>query len=340
MCNIITNMENVCFDIPVVLFTFKRSDTVIKILDVLRKVSPTKIYLFSDGPRNEKEKEIVDNVRYEIEKNINWECELIKKYFETNQGVFNQIGLGALDVFKKEKKAIFIEDDNLPCESFFDYCKDLLEKYEKNENILWICGTNYETDSSYLPFDYTFTQHMLPCGWASWSSKFSKYYQISFSKLKDKSIRKKLKNNYEFKSLYRQQIRNFKAELYREEHKLRFASWDFHMAYTIRLFNLYGIAPKYNQICNIGVDIHSTHGGVSMNMPNTAKFCGVPFKKIFFPLKHPNKIEKNFEFEKNTCKTILAPLYIRLLFPITTLVKKILGVYPDKSLYSILRRKK
>ena len=319
------------FQIPVVLFTFKRSNTLERIFNVLREVNVSKIYLFSDYGRNDEEKALVDKTREAILKMIDWDCEVIKMFASENQGVFNSIGMGAKRVFEKEEKAIFLEDDNLPESSFFRYCEEMLNKYEDNEKVLWICGTNYEIESKYLDTDYVFTKHMLPCGWASWSKKFNKYYLTSFSILNDKANRKKIKKAYENRWLYRQQIRSFRCEKYREEHQRRYLSWDFHMALSLRYFDMYGIAPKYNQIRNIGIDDFSTHGGTSTKKPNTAKFCEIPTHPMPEQMKGPDSVEINKVFEKNITKAVLAPLYIRLLFPVITITKKILRMYPDKS---------
>ena len=319
------------FLIPVVLFTFKRSNTVERILKVLKEVGVSKLYLFSDGGRSDEEQALVNQTREEILKMIDWDCEVIKMFAESNQGVFNQIGMGAKKVFEQEEKAIFLEDDNLPEPTFFRYAEEMLNKYENNEQVLWICGTNYESESNYLDTDYVFTKHMLPCGWASWSNKFNKYYLTSFSILNDKANRKKIKKAYEYKWLYRQQIRNFRMEKYREDHGRRFLSWDFHMALTLRFFNLYGIAPKYNQIRNIGIDDFSTHGGNSTKKPNTAKFCEIPTHPMPEEINGPKCVCVNKEFEKRFTKIVLVPLYIRLLFPVITFLKKILRMYPDKS---------
>lgn len=319
------------FTVPVVLFTFKRSNTVERILKVLKEVNVSKIYLFSDGGRNDEEKVLVNKTREEILKMIDWDCEVIKMFKDDNQGVFNQIALGAKSVFEKEEKAIFLEDDNLPEPSFFRYAETMLNKYQDDEKVLWVCGTNYEEESRYLNTDYVFTKHMLPCGWASWSHKFNKYYLTSFAILNDKTNRKKIKKAYEYKWLYRQQIRNFRCEKYREDHNRRFQSWDFHMALTLRYFDLYGIAPKYNQIRNIGIDDFSTHGGNSIKKPNTAKFCEIPTHPMPEDMKGLESVSLNKEFEKHFTKIILVPLYIRLLFPFITFTKKLLRMYPDKS---------
>ena len=319
------------FNIPVVLFTFKRSNTVERILIVLKEVNVSKIYLFSDNGRNDEEKALVNKTRAEILSMIDWSCEVIKEFAEENKGVFNSIAMGAKKVFEKEERAIFLEDDNLPEPSFFRYCETILDKYQDEDKVLWICGTNYESESKYLDTDYVFTKHMLPCGWASWASKFNKYYLTNFQVLNDKDTRKQIKKAYESRWLYRQQIRSFRCEKYREEHNRRYLSWDFHMALSLRYFDKFGIAPKYNQIRNIGIDEYSTHGGTSTKKPNTAKFCEIPTHPMPKDMKGPREIKINEQFEKSITKAVLAPLYIRLLFPLITFTKKLFRMYPDKS---------
>lgn len=93
------------FNIPVVLFIFKRSDTVLRIINVLSKIQPQKIYLLSDEGRNEDEKKIVADTRTNVENSINWECEIIKNYALENRGVYKNIGEGAKWVFEREKKS-------------------------------------------------------------------------------------------------------------------------------------------------------------------------------------------------------------------------------------------
>jgi hypothetical protein len=250
--------------------------------------------------------------------------------------VFNEIALGARKVFAIEKSAIFLEDDNLPAISFFQYCEDMLREYESNPNVLWVCGTSYLENASFLDGDYCLTQQMLPCGWASWSSKFLTCYLTSFKSL-DKKAKKMLKKSYNSKALFHQQLRNFTREKYREDHGMRYISWDYHMAFSLHMLGMYGIAPRLNQITNIGVDDCSIHGGKTMLHPNTSNFCGVKTVEFSFPLKKPEKLIENPIFERIITKKVLAPLYIRFLSPITTFLKKIFKLYPDGSLSSLLR---
>lgn len=79
------------FDFPVVLFTFKRSSTVLRILDVVREMAPSKISLFSDGLINEEESKLVIETRKIIFEATDWPCEVIRCFEEKNSGVFNQV---------------------------------------------------------------------------------------------------------------------------------------------------------------------------------------------------------------------------------------------------------
>ena len=97
---------------PIALFLFKRKDTVLRIIDQIRKVQPDRIYLLSDQGRSLEEKCRVQETRDAVEAAIDWPCEVIKLYAEANRGVYENIGLGAKRVFESEERAIFLEDDN------------------------------------------------------------------------------------------------------------------------------------------------------------------------------------------------------------------------------------
>ena len=120
------------FNIPVVLFIFKREKAV-EVINRLSIVKPTKLYILADQGRNEEERIAVEKCRKMVEKAINWDCKIIKNYANENRGVYQNIGEGAKWVLRREKWAIFLEDDNLPEITFFEFCKEMLEKYE-NDN--------------------------------------------------------------------------------------------------------------------------------------------------------------------------------------------------------------
>ena len=329
------------FDIPVVLFLFKRVKKTVQIVEQIKKVRPSKLYLIGDGPRNDNESLDVLECRREVEKHIDWDCEVIRNYAERNRGVYQNIAGGALWVFEHEAKAIFLEDDNLPAISFFQYCKELLERYETDTRVLWICGTNYLKE--YMPqdgSDYVFTKLMLPCGWASWSSKFTKFYDGTIQLYRNPYIRERLRKEYLNKLLYQHDFPAWERIIEAINNGKQPSSWDYQMALALRLNNVYGIAPKYNLIRNIGADVDSIHGGVSMDNIMTRRFCEVPFKEMAFPLKHPQALLIDYGFEKRKEKIIVLPLQYRIKGGVVKIAKKILRIGNQESLTRKLKLKK
>jgi len=322
----ISNDKNY-FDIPVVLFTFKRYETVLRILDRISVVKPKKIYIISDGPRTEEEKKMVKESREKIEEAITWDCEIIRNYAQENRGVYDRIGLGAKWVLEQEEWAIFLEDDNLPEVTFFQFCKEMLEKYKDDTRVMWICGTNYLEE--YQPQDgssYVFTQHLMPCGWASWKGKFETFYDGDMNLLENKHIVKRVEQEYSSKALYRQQLHSVRTEYYRKQKEERYASWDFQMAFSIRANHVFGISPCKNQIVNIGVDELSTHGGTSYSNVMTRRFCGIKSYPLSFPLKHPITVLTDPKYEKKVDKIILFPLNLRIKANIARIIKRLFGI--------------
>lgn len=326
------------FDIPVVLFIFRRKSTLSAIVSRIAEVKPKKLYIIADGGRNEKEQKEAAECRELVESLITWDCEVIKNYAEENRGVYKNIGEGAKWVFEREEKAIFIEDDNLPETSFFSYAKELLEKYENEESVLWICGTNYFTETK-SEYSYYFTKHLLPCGWASWSKKFLKYYDGELENFKSLKKRKAFLKNYTLKLLGAVQLQSIKNEYFRKQRGNRFKSWDFQMIWSVQSNGLFGIAPVRNQITNIGVDGFSIHGGVSKTDIMTDRFCEVPSKALEFPLEHPQKIEIDKSFEEKIGNVICPPKKAAIKKIISSKVKHLFGVDSSQSLKSVLRKR-
>ena len=335
-------MENKQFETPVALFIFKRSETVVRILERIRIIKPKRIYLIGDGPRNEEESSTVNEARKIIEKQIDLPCAIIKNYADRNRGVYENIAGGAKWVFSQEPKAIFLEDDNLPDISFFEYCEELLSRYENSERVLWICGTNYlEKYNTKNDESYVFTQHLLPCGWASWATKFTKYYDGDLNCLDNDNAIAKLIHTYKSKPLFRQQLNSANYELHRRENGQKYASWDFQMAISIRYNNLIGISPKHNLIENIGVDGLSTHGGNSFENEMTRRFCAIKSYPLQFPLKHPETICVDPVYEAKVDKIILAPWKMRMKDWIATRIKHLFGLSKyDKFTLKNIKEKK
>ena len=327
------------FDIAIALFLFKRSSGLERIISQIRKMQPSKIYLIADGPRDDSETEDCIKCRKYAEQLIDWNCIVRKNYATSNRGVYNNIGNGARWVFQNEEKAIFLEDDNYPELSFFSYCQEMLDRYEKEERILWVCGTNYLKHMN-IQTSYVFTQHLLPCGWASWAKKFNKYYDGELHGLDDPNKMQVFKSSYNNKSLYRQQLRSIERTKYLLDTNIKKSSWDFQMLFSLRANNLFGIAPANNQIKNIGADSFSVHGGTSMKNKMTSCFCLVETMPLSFPLISPPKIAINEYYEKTIGNIILYPFSDRMKVFIGQIIKFVLRINRYESISEKIREHK
>jgi hypothetical protein len=243
-------------------------------------------------------------------------------------------------VLSQEEFAIFLEDDNLPELTFFPFCEEMLHFYQDDTRVLWICGTNYLKE--YEPADgssYVFTKHMLPCGWASWGHKFTKFYDGELALWDDPYLRERVKLENDNKALLSQDMDNWSRERKRILKKLKPNSWDYQMSFTQRVHGLYAIVPKYNQIKNIGVDEHSIHGGTSFSNIMTRRFCGLATKPMIFPLIHPKVVLSDSSFEKTTAEVILLPAIYRLKGFVNSILKRILFVDDEESLTAVIRHR-
>lgn len=333
-------MDNVMqYDIPVVILSFLRTDAPLKTIDILRKIRAKTVILFSDGPRNSSENEKIKVVRDTLIKAIDWDAQIVTHFQDKNVGIFESIGLGAIWVFERYNYAIFLEDDNIPDYTFFEYCREMLIKYEHDERIFWICGGNYlEKYSPKDGSDIVFTKHMIPSGWASWSSKFIKFYDKDLILPRNKQMRKKVRKSYLQKSLYKQQIRSIGREMYRQDHGMPFISWDFHTIFSVRGNDMYGISPRVNLIGNCGIDDVAGHNSAKGFHPNATRITQLIKYPLSFPLTLPNDIHIDEEYEKRVGKFILSPLFVRLLYPVTNTLKKMFGLYPNGDLINIFSK--
>lgn len=326
------------FDIPVVLFLFKRIDKPLLVLKRISEVRPKRLYILSDGGRNDEEKIQVELCRKEIEQAIDWDCEVVKRYASENVGVYENIAGGAQWVFDREKFAIFLEDDNLPEISFFYFCEELLKRYEDDKRVFWICGTNYL--EKYEPADgssYLFTKNMMPCGWASWSNKFIEFYKNDLTLWEDKYVRELVKSEYSSNKLFFQDSYNLDYELSFFKKFGRYYSWDYQMAFSIRVNGLYGIVPKYNQISNIGVDELSIHGGNNLDDLMSKRFCNLKTYSIDFPLVHPEALLRDCFFEEEITNIIIDPRFFSIRSRVSRKLKNILNIESTESLKKYLK---
>lgn len=163
---------------PILVMGFNRPELLAKLVDRLREVQPSRVYLAIDGPRPERagEAELVAQSR-SIANQIDWDCDVTTLFQETNLGCGLGVSTAISWFFQHEERGIILEDDILPTPSFFGYCEVLLDRYQDDDRVFAISGCNFvPTDHQSNPDKpYRFTNIPHIWGWASWRRSWQDY---------------------------------------------------------------------------------------------------------------------------------------------------------------------
>jgi len=270
---------------PIILFTYKRLDTLKKTILSLKKNKEAKkseLIIFSDGYKNDQDKKETLKVRRYIKKIYGFKK--IKIYLrKKNLGLANNIVRGLEQVFKKNKLAIILEDDLVVSPSFLNYMNYYLRIYRNNKNVASVHGYCYPLKSQ--SENYFFLKGADCWGWATWKRAWA-HYENDASKLLNKLSKRKIQKefNYNYSYPYFQML---------EQTQKINNSWAIKWYASTFLKNMYTLYPTISFVRNIG------HDGTGTNSSKTNKFFirklnkTKKFKKI--KIQEDLKMRKKFE---------------------------------------------
>lgn len=296
-------------DIPVLLIFFCRHEQFQKVFEAVKKARPSKLYLYQDGARENRPDDLIGIQKCrEIAEEIDWECQVYKLYQEHNFGCDPSEYIAQKWMFENEEMGIVLEDDDVPSQSFFPFCKQLLEEYKNNDQINIICGMNNTEVSTHIESDYLFTVKGSIWGWASWRRVIDTWDE-TYSWLDDEkkidTIRNSFSSSREFQSFINT------ATEHRNSGKPHYESI---LAASLYLNSRMNIVPKYNMISNIGISQETTHSVDNIEkLPRKIRsLLYMKTYEISFPLKHPDKIKRDYIFEKTMTMSSLDIIYNKL----------------------------
>lgn len=279
-------------DVPVLLIFFVRDDVFAKTFEAVRNARPSRLLLYQDGPRHGRPDDLkgIQKCR-EIAENIDWECEVYKNYQDNNWGCDPATFNSHKWAFSKVDKCIILEDDFVVSESFFPFCKELLDKYEFDTRINRICGANVLGTLKDCPYDYFFSTSGVGGVWATWK-RVADSWDESYSFLNDKYHIDNLRKN-EGKRTFNKYLK-----LAINHSKSGKAHWETIVSFSQLLNNRLNIVVTKNMVNNIGVGENSTHTDIPFNQMTSKlkKLYSVPVFEIKHAIKHPPYIVPNIQF--------------------------------------------
>ena len=163
------------FDIPVLLLTWRRPKSTGQVIEAIRPVAPSRLYVASDGPRHELEADAVEATRALIAQLVDWPCQIKTRYSEMNQGCQLGVSSAITWFFEHEEAGIVLEDDCIPHPDFFPYCRELLMRYREDTRIWCISGDNFQAGVWRGAGSYYFSHYNHCWGWATWRRCWKHY---------------------------------------------------------------------------------------------------------------------------------------------------------------------
>lgn len=323
--------KNGLYPVPVVLFTYRRLDTVKLILDEIEKVKPARFYVFSDGPREgrEEEAEQVQKVREYVKGRITWECDFIPGFAGKNMGCADRITSGLDEVFAREEAALVFEDDAVPGQAYFSYCRELLEKYRENKKLQYIAGFNFIGDTDIIKDSYTFSFFGgLSGAFATWADRWNQC-DFKMSSWPENKEKRALRKFFYYGELYK-----VYANALEDSYKQINDGWDYQFQYDGMSQGRLAVVPKGNLVESYGYAAGAFHKQEEKTAERLKQRMGISMQEFTFPMVHPKEIaldegydkirqrvslevsggymERHFRYFKVAVKDILYPIYKKI----------------------------
>jgi hypothetical protein len=243
-------------DIPILLIAWRRPHTLRQVINAIRLVAPTRLFVACDGPRPERpgEAEKVASTKKVIEDAIDWPCRVHHLYSEENQGCRLGVSRAISWFFEQVDEGIILEDDCVPHPSFFLYCGSLLERYRHDTRVWCISGNNFQNGKWRGDGSYYFSQYNHCWGWASWRRCWQHYDEgmSQWPSVRDSGL---------LKSIFPDPVeRMYWSRIWQRLHdKGEPNTWDYQWMFTCLINSGLTALPNRNLVRNVGFGVDATH---------------------------------------------------------------------------------
>ncbi len=196
---------------PIVLFVYNRPEHTRRTVEALQKNNlaiESDFIIFSDGPKNLKDNEEVNEVRNYLKTIIGFKSVQIIERSE-NCGLAKSIISGVTEVVNKYGKIIVLEDDLVTSPFFLQFMNNALDMYNDECRVISINGYVYPVKGD-LP--ETFFIKTAECwGWATWKRGWDLFEADGkklLAELRDKQITKEFdfEDSYPYVDMLEDQI--------------------------------------------------------------------------------------------------------------------------------------
>ena len=248
--------ENIIFKKPILLIGYSRPELTALQINLLRSLKPSKIYFYIDGPKNEKEKMLMQET-IEIVDSIDWQTDLKRNIQLESSGAAESITRAITWAFESESELIILEDDVIPCREFFNFCSEYLDENLIQYGIGAISGHQFQNKLSQKYLTSNLSVYPRIWGWATQKSiwnEFNYKTNIPWTKFIVQAI--KISNYNIIFFLYLVYVN-------RQILRKKIDTWDYQFLFYLYQNNYKVIVPSSNLMRNLGFGPNSTHTKIS-----------------------------------------------------------------------------
>lgn len=238
---------------PILLFVYNRPEHTRLTLEALRKnhlSDSSSLYIFSDGYRNETDREEVIKVR-ELIRSVEGFAAIHIEEKSENVGLARNIIEGVTGVVNEHGKVIVLEDDLITSPYFLTFMNNVLDRYEQEEKIAHVQGFCFPLQG--LP-DAFLIKWTGSWGWATWKRAWD-LFNPDGEALLTEIMKKKLNREFDFNGNY-----PFTRMLRRQVNGEN-DSWAIRWNASLFLNNRLSVNAGKSLVQNIGFDGSGRHSG-------------------------------------------------------------------------------
>lgn len=239
---------------PIILFAYNRLNETQETVKALQKnflAEKSKLFIFSDGPKNNMDDKKIDSVRSYL-----YTIEGFKKVkiieSKINKGLASSIIQGVSEILDNYDSVIVLEDDLITSPNFLDFMNQALEFYQNNPKVISISGytMNLPSLEGYNK-DYYFGIRASSWGWATWKNQWEGIdWEVSDYSKFSKDIKQKLRFF---------QVGSDMPGMLRNQMEGKIDSWAIRWCYHQFKHDLYTVFATKSKINSIGFSEDATH---------------------------------------------------------------------------------
>ena len=289
-------------DVPIALNFFARPGELKETFSVVKKARPRVLFLIADGPRKEVPSDVENVITCrKIVEDIDWGCEVFRYYSNENKGLFRTYFDAMDQVFKIVDRCVFLEDDIVVSDTFFEFCRQMLEKYENDLRVHFVTGLNYYGIYDEPDGDYFFSGEGSIWGYALWRRTYQSmnldFRGNEYAIRCTKDVAKQLKPGYEKRISRTVQNPMWEGHIPHVEFYKNFLRFSENQIY---------IVPSKNMVCNIGVGADSMHSADALNKipKGWRQLYYMQTYEMEFPLKDPAFMVRDLKYEAYVNKVL------------------------------------